>query len=249
MTTHWKQLTLALCLAGLLSACGGDGGGSEDFISSVNGSTSGMVTQNGYLVVLTGMGEVNTYDLADPANPVLRDSLALDFVETLSIEGTDRVLLGASNGSYVLQVGSDGALVQLAFARHARSCDPAIGRDNLMYVTVRAGNRCGDEGEDRLLIYDTSSGDNIWLLSALPLPQPQGLALSGSVLYVCTSEGLQEVDVSDPLQPEAGTLYAGLSCNDLIVQGSTVVLSADKTITLATLDQLATPTAQIMTGQ
>lgn len=248
MTTHWKQLTLALCLAGLLSACGGDGGG-EDFTSSVNGSTSGMVTQNGYLVVLTGMGEVNTYDLADPANPVLRDSLALDFVETLSIEGTDRVLLGASNGSYVLQVGSDGALVQLAFARHARSCDPAIGRDDLMYVTVRAGNRCGDEGEDRLLIYDTSSGDNTWLLAVLPLPQPQGLALSGSVLYVCTAAGLQEVDVSNPLQPAVAALHTGLNCTDLIVQGNEVVLSGDDAIMLATLEQLATPSAQIMTGQ
>ncbi len=248
MTANWKLLTLALCLTGLLSACGGDSG-SSDLSSSVNGSTSGMVMQNGYLVVLSNSERVHTYDLSDPAKPVLRDSLDLSFGETLSVEGTDKVLVGASDGSYVLQVGSDGALVRLAFARHARSCDPAIGRDDLMYVTVRAGNRCGDEGEDRLLIYDTSSGDNIWLLAVLPLPQPQGLALSGSVLYVCTAAGLQEVDVSNPLQPTVAALHTGLNCTDLIVQGNEVVLSGDDGIMLATLEQLATPSAQIMTGQ
>ncbi|MCD8521672.1 MAG: hypothetical protein LRY66_05245 [Saccharospirillaceae bacterium] len=248
MISIWKKTTLIISLVGLLSACGGDSGGS-DLATSVNGSTSGMVYQNGYLVTLRDSGRVSSYDLTDPAKPVLRYTLYVNFVETLSVQGADNVLVGASDGSYRLQVGSDGTLTQLSFASHTRSCDPAIGDGNRMYVTVRAGNRCGDDSEDRLLIYDTSSASDSWLLGTLPLPQPQGLALSESALYVCTSAGLQEVDVRNPLQPAAANLYPALNCNDLIVQGNEVVLSADNGITLATLDQLATPSAQIMTGQ
>ncbi|WP_430460685.1 hypothetical protein ACQUQU_15900 [Thalassolituus sp. LLYu03] len=248
MMATWKRTTLMACLVGLLSACGGDSG-SRDFTSSTVGSTSGMVTQNGYLVVLTSSGQVRSYDLAAPDKPALIDTLALNSVETLSVEGSDLILVGARSGSYILKIDADGLLSQLSFARHARSCDPAIASDDLMYVTVRAGNTCGDEGEDRLLIYDTSSEDDTWLLGVLPLPQPQGLALSGSVLYICTGDGLQEVDVSNPLRPQTGTLYSNLSCNDLIVQDNDVVLTGDAAIILATLDQLATPSAQIQTGQ
>lgn len=236
-------------LALLLSACGGDtGSGVYSTDSGQNGSTSGMVIQNGYLVVLTDANNVSTYDLSDPQRPLLRSSEYLNRVETLSVYGPDLVMLGARDGSYLLQIRSDGTLSELSFARHARSCDPVIASNGRMYVTVRAGNRCGDEGEDRLLIYDVSSPDNTWLLGVLPLPQPQGLALSGTMLYVCTPAGLQEVDVSDPLQPQAGNLYPQLNCNDLIVQGNETVITGDDRISLATLDQLATPSAVIGSG-
>lgn len=234
----------------MLEACGGDAAATSDSsLQSQNGSTSGMVIQNNYLVALTDRRTVKTFDLSDARKPVEVDSITLNFVETLSAYGDKLVMLGTEEGSYILEVANEGTLTSLHFARHTRSCDPVIADNNLMYVTVRAGNRCGNSGEDRLLIYDISDEDNVWLLGSLPLPQPKGLAISDSTLYVCTSEGMQSVDVSNPTNPVELTLYSDLNCNDLIVHEQEAVISADAQITLASLNQLQTPSAQIKTGQ
>ena len=90
---------------------------------------------------------------------------------------------------------------KISEARHARSCDPVVADDSVAYVTLKGSTFCGP-ATSGLYVHDIKNIFNPLLKKTIEMPDPEGLGLSDSALYICcNSSGLRVYDVRDRFNP------------------------------------------------
>lgn len=79
-----------------------------------------------------------------------------------------------------------------------KSCDPVVVEGDYAYVTLRAGNLCG-EATSQLDIIDVSNISSPEWEQSYPMQEPYGLGIDNSILFICDGEaGLKVYDANDP---------------------------------------------------
>jgi hypothetical protein len=110
--------------------------------------------------------------------------------------------------------------------RHSSSCDPVVVEGDYAYVTLRAGNLCGDS-ESQLDVIDISDIQKPTFLKSYPMVEPYGLGIDDSVLFVCDGNaGLKIYNASDPLKISQNKLaeYSNINTFDVIPLGNVLLL-------------------------
>jgi hypothetical protein len=150
---------------------------------------------------LANYSTVEVFDLANPADPVRKNTVSVNFeVETIFPYG-DKLFIGSRDGMFIYSITSPSNPVKLGSARHVRSCDPVVANDSVAYVTLRGGSPCGP-AEDGLYIYDIKNITAPVQKSLLQLSNPYGLGLKDSVVFVCRgNEGLSVVNAKKANAP------------------------------------------------
>ena len=141
------------------------------------------------------------YSLSNPAKPQKVYTSPLNFdIETI-YPYNNNLFLGTKTGLYIYSIHTADKPRLIGEARHARSCDPVVANDSVAFVTLKSGATCGP-AISGLYIHDIKNITKPVLKKTVELPEPVGLGLQDSILYVCCGNaGLKVFNVRRPYTP------------------------------------------------
>jgi hypothetical protein len=198
----------------LYNSCSKENAGAASATGKGGSITRFTVTGN-YLYAVSNFN-LYTYSLTDPANPELVNTSGCNAnIET--IYPYDKFLfLGTSTGLYIYSIDTASSPKLIGQASHARSCDPVVVNDSVAYVTLKGTQRCGP-AVSGLYIHDIKDITHPILKNTIQLPDPFGLGLQDSILYVCCgSNGLKIFNIKSPYLPQLITTKTGGHFVDVI---------------------------------
>jgi hypothetical protein len=137
-----------------------------------------------------------------------------------------KLFIGSRTGMYIYSLSIPSKPEYISQFRHASSCDPVVVEGNYAYVTLRAGNLCGDS-ESQLDVIDISDIKKPIFLKSYPMVEPYGLGIDDSVLFVCDGNaGLKIFNASDPLKIAENKLaeYSNINTFDVIPLGNVLLM-------------------------
>lgn len=242
-----KKLLLLMLSVVVLGAC------SKDFLSeSAPGQgVSGSITRfavNGNFMYVLNQNEVQTYDITDRANPVLKHRLATDWgLETITFYDNS-LFLGSTTALYILDITNPAVPVIQAKSDRLSTvgftgCDPVAVNGDYAYSTIKViENICGViSAESALIVYDVSNKSNPKVLGTYPMNIPNGLGYKDNYLFVC-DEGSDLLVVYDITNPEALELapvtVPMTDPYDLIVDGQRMIVSTKTDFQIFDVSQL-----------
>ena len=178
-----------------------------------------------------GLNESNmqVIDISEPLNPVAGTKIEISrMVETVFIDKTN-LFVGTQTGMLIYDVSNPATPVYTSEYNHFQSCDPVVVKDNYAYVTLRAGNRCGN-WQNLMEVIDIQNLSSPVLLKSYPMSEPYGLGIDSNTLFVCDGQaGLKIFDVTDAMQIDQHLLkqYSALKALDVIPFGNVLIMIAE----------------------
>ncbi len=128
--------------------------------------------------------------------------------------------MGTPTGMLIYSVADPLKPKKLASVQHVYGCDPVVVEDDIAYVTIHAGNLCG-QNANQLLIYNVENPETQKPkhIVTYEMTQPKGLGIDKGTLFIC-DEGLKVFNAADPMTimaPENRLAhYKGMDGYDLI---------------------------------
>jgi hypothetical protein len=117
-------------------------------------------------------------------------------IETIFANG-EYLYLGANNGMYIYSIADPARPAFVFQYEHIVACDPVVVQGNRAYITMRSGNGC-NRASNALEIVDISDPYSPVLIKNYPMSSPHGLAVDGTMLFVCEGEyGLKVFDITE----------------------------------------------------
>lgn len=172
--------------------------------------------------------EMQVVNISQPFRPVVGTRIEMQrMVETVFMDST-YLFIGTQTGMLIYDVSEPNTPVFKSEYSHVQSCDPVVVKDNLAYVTLRQGNRCGN-WLSVMEVIDLQNIMNPTLLKSYPMTEPYGLGIDNKTLFVCDGPaGLKIFDATDPMQVDQHLLYnyANLNAFDVIPFGNILIMIA-----------------------
>ncbi|WP_282015043.1 LVIVD repeat-containing protein [Marinifilum flexuosum] len=190
------------------------------------GSMARFMIQGNTLYTLKSSYALNIYDIANSNEAIFSGSLNLGWgIETVFAHN-NHLFFGANRGMYIYDISNPFAPEYVSEYSHFMSCDPVVVEDDYAYITLRAGNWCG-QNTSQLDVVDISDLSTPSLLKSYSMKNPYGLGIDGDLLFVCDgTAGLKIYDKSDPLNIAANHLstFTDLTPYDVIPLGNILVV-------------------------
>ena len=189
------------------------------------GSVTRFTIAQNYLYVVTNHF-LYAYSLSNPGEPELVHTSDLNFdIETI-YPYNKYLFLGTRTGLYVYSIDTASSPRLIGLAQHARSCDPVVANDSVAFVTLKSTGSCGPATAG-LYVHDITNITNPVLKTTIELPDPGGLGLQDSILYVCCgSAGMKVFNVKRPYSPtlistkNEGNYLDVIPYNNLLICGA-----------------------------
>lgn len=189
------------------------------------GSMARFTLYDQYLYTIH-QSELKLFNIASPAVPVFTKVLTIGWnIETL-FPYHNKLFIGGQTGMYIYSLNDPANPAYISEFSHVRSCDPVVVEGDYAYVTLRAGNLCG-EVNNLLDVIDISNIHNPQLIEAYPMEEPYGLGIDDSILFVCDgSAGLKIYNASDPRAIDNNMIkhYPDINAFDVIPLGDILLM-------------------------
>lgn len=215
---------LLLLSAGLFLfyACTKDGMNAGDAATGKGGSLARFTIAGQYLYVVDNH-YLYAYSLANPKQPTKVSESQINFdIETI-YPYKDNLFIGTRTGMYIYSLQKPGTPTLVGEARHARSCDPVVANDSVAFVTLKSGTNCGP-ATSGLYVHDIKDLSKPVLKKMIELPEPVGLGLQDSVLYIsCGNQGLKVFNVNKPYEPQLLETIKDADYIDVIPYNGTLI--------------------------
>jgi hypothetical protein len=173
--------------------------------------------------------DLQVIDINQPTAPVAGTKIEMmRMVETVFIDGTN-LFIGTQSGMLIYDITNPSAPLYKSVYDHFQSCDPVVVKDNLAYVTLRAGNRCGN-WQNVMEVIDLNVITSPVLVKSYSMEEPYGLGIDNKTLFVCDGKaGLKIYDASDPLRIDLNILkqYPNIKALDVIPFGNILIMIAE----------------------
>jgi hypothetical protein len=168
--------------------------------NGVGGSLARFTLAGNYLYIV-GDATLKTFDVTNPATPVLKNSIVIgNNIETI-YPYKNNLFIGSQTGMFIYSITNPEAPKLAGTALHVRSCDPVVANDTAAFVTLRRGTNCGNP-TDGLYLYRITNLLSPQLVKTFSLATPYGLGLKDSTLFVCQGgSGLAVVNVNNIANP------------------------------------------------
>ncbi|MEI6059492.1 MAG: hypothetical protein WCR72_02235 [Bacteroidota bacterium] len=174
----------------------------------------------------TSMQVIN---ISQPTSPTAGAKIEMSrMVETVFIDNQN-LFIGTQTGMLIYSISEPDVPVLRSEYNHIQSCDPVVVKDDYAYVTLRAGNMCGNF-QSALEVIDLHNIMSPVLLKSYPMTEPYGLGIDNKTLFVCDGpSGLKIFDATDPLQIDQHVLklYPDLKALDVIPIGNVLIMIAE----------------------
>jgi hypothetical protein len=166
------------------------------------------------------------FTVTTPSNPSMVKEMYVGWnIETL-FPYENKLFLGSTTGMYIYSLADPANPMYISEFRHASSCDPVVVSGDYAYVTLRAGNLCGDNNS-QLDVIDIKDIKNPLLVKEYPMEEPYGLGVDDPLLFVCDgSAGLKIYNAADPLAIDEHKIaqYKDIQAFDVIPIGEVLIL-------------------------
>lgn len=206
----------------MVSSPGGNAGSS----TGVNGSMSRFSLYQDYLYVVLN-DQMSIFSLAgeEPVKAV-EDIYIGGNVETL-FSYKDCMFMGTPTGMLIYSVTDPLNPEYQSFMMHVYGCDPVVVENDIAYVTVHAGNNCG-QNFNELIILDVSNVKRPQPIVSYTMTKPKGLGIDNGTLFLC-DDGLKIYNAEDPQTLMANRLahYSGMEGYDVIPHNNVLMMIAD----------------------
>jgi hypothetical protein len=181
------------------------------------------------------------YSLANGGRPQKMFESALNFdIETVYAYNNN-LFLGTRTGLYIYSLANGAKPQLIGEAKHARSCDPVVANDTVAFVTLKSGASCGP-AISGLYIHDIRDIKKPVLKKTVELPDPVGLGLQDSILYVCCGrEGLKVFNINQPYSPKLISTEKEANYVDVIPYYGTLICFVDDGMLLYDITNPAMP--------
>ncbi len=197
--------------------------------TGTGGSLARFTVYENYLYTVDSY-MLRLFNISESDNPVHEKELYVGWnIETL-FPYEQKLFLGSTTGMYIYSLSDPSNPEYISVFWHASSCDPVVVEGNLAYVTLRAGNLCGDN-LSQLDVIDISDIFNPKLLKEYPMEEPYGLGIDDNILFVCDGDaGLKVYDASNPLLIDQRKIaqYGDINAWDVIpMEGVLIMIGTD----------------------
>jgi len=191
----------------------------------IAGSMSKFMIYDHYLYTLF-LSQMKLFDISTLNQPVESNQVYIQWdIETL-FRYEDKMFIGSQTGMYIYDLSSPGNPTYLSQFTHAQSCDPVVVEDDIAYVTLRSGTRCGGN-LNQLDVLDVSDVTNPIHLKSYPFDNPHGLGIDNGTLFICDGEsGLKIFDAQDPLSITNNQIahFGSINSKDVIPLGDILLM-------------------------
>jgi len=199
------------------------GGSGSEF--GTGGSMARFTLYDNYLYTVD-ISQLRLFNISDADNPVMESESYIGWnIETI-FPYDQKLFIGTQTGMLIYSLSDPSDPEYISEFNHASSCDPVVVEGDYVYVTLRAGNLCGDN-ESQLDVIDISNIQSPQLLKEYPMTEPYGLGIDDSILFVCDGNaGLKIYDASDPMTIADNKLaeYPEINAFDVIPLGDVLLL-------------------------
>jgi hypothetical protein len=194
----------------------------------VGGSLARFIIYGDYFYGLN-QTDMQVVNISEPFNPVAGAKLQLQrMVETVFIDSSN-LFIGTQTGMLIYSLAQPSSPSYITAYDHFQSCDPVVVQDNMAYITMRAGNNCGNF-QNAMDVVDLHVITSPQLVRSYPMTEPYGVGIDNKKLFVCDgSAGLKVYDASDPLRIDEHlvTTFTGLKATDVIPYNGILILLAE----------------------
>lgn len=181
----------------------------------IGGSMARFTIYNNVLYTVD-QSNLKAFDIDDLSTPLLVSDQSIGWnVETI-FPYENKLFFGTQTGMLIYDISSASNPKYISSYNHVRSCDPVVVKDNYAYVTLRAGNLCG-EATSQLDIIDLTNILAPQWKQSYPMQEPYGLGIDGNILFVCDGEaGLKVYNVNDPKNLQSVANFPEVNAYDVI---------------------------------
>ena len=234
-----KKLLIILCVVFLYS-CEKNAATTASTQTGKGGSITRFTIAKNYLYVVTNH-YLSVYSLSNPAQPEMVHTSELNYdIETI-YPYNNYLFLGTRTGLYVYSIDTAAAPSLIGLAQHARSCDPVVVNDSVAFVTLKSSGGCGPAVAG-LYVHDIANIMNPVLKTTVPLPDPTGLGIQDSILYVCCGgEGMKVFNIKDPYSPTLISTKTDGNYLDVIPYNGILICNDTEGIILYDINQPGKP--------
>lgn len=188
------------------------------------GSTARFAIQGDYLYTVDNEN-LKVYNIADVANPVLKNTVPVGFeIETI-YPFKDKLFIGSTSVVHIFSVDDPENPRRLSTAISPdviRRCDPVVAKDTVAYATLRTNGPCGGV-QSILAAYDVKDITNPIQRATYPVTEPYGLGYADSALYVCDRYGLYVFNIQKAYSPQVVKQFVNGWYLDVITYNNTLI--------------------------
>ena len=200
--------------------------GSSSGSVGVNGSMSRFALYKDYLYTVIN-NKMNIIDLSGDEPKKAAEDIPVGWnVETI-FSYKDNMFMGTPTGMLIYSVANPLKPEYVVSVTHIFGCDPVVVENDMAYVTIHAGNFCGQNNND-LIIYDVSNVKSPKHIVTYAMTKPKGLGIDNGTLFVC-DDGLKIFNASDPQTLMANRLahFADIDGFDVIPFDNLLMMIAE----------------------
>lgn len=207
----------------LANSDGGNKGSSNS--NGINGSMSRFSLYSDYLYTVVN-NHMSIFDLSQEKPVKAAEDIPVGWsVETIFSSG-ENMFMGTPSGMLIYSVKDPLNPEYMSMIWHAWGCDPVVVENDIAYVTIHAGNLCG-QNTNELIVIDVSDVRNPTPIVSYTMKKPKGLGIDNGTLFVC-DDGLKVFNAKEPQMIMANQLahYAGIDGYDVIPYNNTLMMIA-----------------------
>lgn len=173
-------------------------------------------TLNGNFLYTVDQSNLKVLDIDELSSPLLiRDEYIGWGVETV-FPYQNKLFFGTQTGLIIYSIANPAAPVYISTYNHVTSCDPVVVEGDHAYVTLRAGNLCG-EATSQLDVIDISNIQSPKWVQSYPMQEPYGLGIDGRTLFVCDGQaGLKVYNAENPKNLVKTAWFSDVQAFDVI---------------------------------
>jgi hypothetical protein len=216
---YWRGEFMVMADA---NSAGGKVGNSN---TGTGGSMARFMVYDDFLYTVD-YSTLKLFNISTPADPTMLKEISVGWnIETL-YPYDQKLFLGSTTGMFIYSLQDPSNPEFISQFSHASSCDPVVVEGNYAYVTLRAGNLCGDI-RSQLDVIDISDIQNPEQIADYTMEEPYGLAIDDTLLFVCDgSAGLKIYNAADPQTIDQHKLaqYDQIQAFDAIPLGNVLVM-------------------------
>jgi len=186
-----------------------------------NGSLTRFLLVNNYLYTISN-DALSVYNVSNAANPVYKNIVHIGFSIQTVFAYQDKLFIGSSTDMYIYSIANPELPTKVSSVTYfVRGKDPVVARDSFAYSTVR--NDFGNGGV--LNCFNIKNINQPQIVNIIPMFNPYGMGLKGSVLYACEADsGIKVFTIANPYNPIlSNTVRFNETAYDVIVTGNILV--------------------------
>lgn len=167
--------------------------------STGTGGSMARFTITGNYLYTVDENNLKLFNITVPADPEFTRNVYIDSwgIETI-FPYEDKLFIGSQTGMFVYSIVQPDNPLKITKFEHAQRCDPVVVQDDYAYITLRAGNLCGGN-RSQLVVVDIGDMYNPKLVKEYVMEEPYGLGIDDSTLFVCDGPaGLKIYNASNP---------------------------------------------------